>query len=87
MVVAPGVGIISTVPSHLGRDRFGEMSGTSMATPIACGTIAASLSASGAYRNQDAPGRVQMVSRVVDGCRSVGLVPTLEGRNTLPGLT
>jgi subtilisin len=80
MIVAPGVGIISTVPSELGRDRFGELSGTSMAAPIACGTIAALLAATGAFHERSASERVQIVSQVLDSCRSVGLRPELEGK-------
>jgi subtilisin len=39
-VTAPGVGVLSTLPGNL----FGPMSGTSMAAPVAAGTVACLLS-------------------------------------------
>ena len=86
VIVAPGVGIISTVPSHAGDDRFGEMTGTSMASPIACGTIAALLSRAGAREGRTPKERVDAVSKIVDECRSVGLRPNLQGKG-LPFLS
>lgn len=48
---APGVGIISTVPTGLGQAaRYAAMDGTSMAGPAACGTLAARLSPDATYR-------------------------------------
>ncbi len=48
---APGVGIISTVPvGGNPRGGYAGMDGTSQASPLACGTLAALLSADAPYR-------------------------------------
>jgi subtilisin len=80
MVVAPGVGIISTVPSVRGKGRYGEMSGTSMASPIACGTIAASLSLCPEFRTENAAWRVARSYKCLDKCQTAGLDPSLQGK-------
>lgn len=47
---APGVGIIATVPTRHGlTEPYAAMDGTSMASPAACGTLAAILSRSAEY--------------------------------------
>lgn len=49
---APGVGIISTVPERYGlKAPYAEMNGTSMASPAACGVLAALLAADANYKN------------------------------------
>lgn len=49
-VAAPGVGIVATVPARFGFDQpYAMMNGTSMASPIASGSIAAILARSRDY--------------------------------------
>jgi subtilisin len=80
---APGVGIISTVPDK--GDRRGlymEMDGTSMASPAACGTLAAILSQSETYkalpRDRSRSNAARMA--LAQHCRSIGLDVKYEGR-------
>ncbi len=50
-VAGPGVGIISTVPERFGLEApYASMGGTSMASPIVCGALAAILSKSSEYK-------------------------------------
>jgi subtilisin len=81
MVVAPGVGIVSTVTGEGGQE-YGEMTGTSMAAPVVCGTIAAYLSSVKAIEEGlGGLGRVQHVhSFLASACRSAGLPPRYQGR-------
>lgn len=79
---APGVGIVSTVPVRDGVPAFAAMDGTSMASPAACGTLAAVLSSSQDYlalsRSLD---RSEYARRLLrQACRYVGLPEHYEGR-------
>ncbi len=80
---APGVGIISTVPDRAGdTDLYMEMDGTSMASPAACGVLAAILSKDATY-----PGMPRDLSRTTTArrllakhCEPFGLAVKYEGR-------
>jgi len=80
---APGVGIVSTVPERFGlKAPYGAMSGTSMASPVACGVVAARLSTMPAYdalpRDQT---RAEMARNALhNACRDIGLEPLYQGR-------
>ena len=80
---APGVGIIATVPDRHGVvGLYAVMDGTSMATPVTCGALAAVLSQDPGYqamprdigRSQAARGILQVI------LRDVGLPPSHCGR-------
>lgn len=80
---APGVGIISTVPQQ-GADgpSYAAFGGTSMASPAACGALAALLAEDGDYaatpRDET---RAAMARRALETmCRDIGLTATLQGR-------
>jgi len=80
---APGVGIISTVPARFGLQApYASMDGTSMASPVACGTLAALLGASSEYkampRNQSRAEKARSIMR--DVCRDIGLKSVYQGR-------
>lgn len=80
---APGVGIIATVPERFGRAApYGAMSGTSMASPVACAVLAARLSTMPAYgalpRNHT---RAEMArNELRNACRDIGLEARFQGR-------
>jgi len=78
---APGVGIISTVPAPPGEVRFGVMDGTSMASPIACGVLAARLSTDRVYRavtrGPERAARARTVLRAA--CHDIGLGSAYQG--------
>ena len=80
---APGVGIIATVPERFGLVApYLAMDGTSMASPAACGLLAAVLSASADYlglpRDVTRSERARAILRQVG--RDVGLAPQYQGR-------
>lgn len=79
---APGVGIISTVPSFDGLDApYAVMNGASMASPAACGLMAVILARTPEYmalpRGQE---RTDMARALLeDNCVPAGLAPECEG--------
>ena len=80
---APGSGIIATVPARYGLTApYAAMSGTSMASPAACGALAGLLSADADY--QGLPRNVMRteMARSILGrnCRDVGLKADYQGR-------
>ena len=80
---APGVGIIATVLEQFGLTApYGAMSGTSMASPVACAVLAARLSTMPAYgalpRDQT---RAEMARSILqNACRDIGLETRFQGR-------
>jgi subtilisin family serine protease len=80
---APGVGIISTVPTALGQAaRYAAMDGTSMASPAACGTLATILARNPTYKTMSRDVHRARAARglLVRNCRPLGLVSEYEGR-------
>jgi subtilisin len=80
---APGVGIISTVPErHNLMVPYSSMDGTSMASPVACGALAAILSATPNY--QGLPRDVSRAERaralLKANCRDVEMEARFQGR-------
>lgn len=80
---APGVGIIATVPERFGLVApYAAMDGTSMASPAACGVLAAVLASSSDYlglpRDLTRSGKARSQLRQV--CRDIGLAPRFQGR-------
>jgi subtilisin family serine protease len=80
---APGVGIIATVPERHGLSApYAAMDGTSMASPVACATLAAALSASPEYlglpRDLTRSAQARAVLGVV--ARDIGLATDLQGK-------
>ncbi len=77
-----GVGILSTVPERFGlKAPYASMGGTSMASPLACGTLAALLSKSTVYkalpRNDTRSAMARKILR--DNCRDIGLDRRFQG--------
>jgi subtilisin len=73
---APGVGLISTVPvSGDPNGGYGVMDGTSQASPLACGTLAALLSADPTYRGMAATSARSALARqmLISSLKSFGL--------------
>jgi subtilisin len=80
---APGVGIIAPIPSRFGLvDPYGAMDGTSMASPVACGALAAALSADPVYATlpRDNTRSAYARKKLVQICRDIELAPDLQGR-------
>lgn len=80
---APGVGIVSTVPTRPGFNRpYMEMDGTSMASPAACGALAVMLSKDAAYKTLPRDlSRSKRASLVLSQhCKAFGLPVKFEGR-------
>jgi subtilisin len=79
----PGVGIISTVPDHGGATGlYMEMDGTSMASPAACGALAAILAADENYGalSRDTSRSTAARSALSQHCELIGLAVQYEGR-------
>ena len=84
--IAPGVGIISTVPDRLGTtDLYMEMDGTSMASPAACGTLAVILSKDPMYKTlpRDISRTNAARTLLAQHCQPIGLAVTFEGRGLI----
>lgn len=77
LLTAPGVAVVSTIPG----DRYGVMSGTSMATPIATGVLARRLAAS-PVRDlpRDAARAEAIVQLATAHAQDLGLAADLQGR-------
>jgi subtilisin len=80
---APGVGIISTVPARFSLVApYASMDGTSMASPSACGALAALLAVNADYRAlpRDET-RAQMARMLIQQhCRDIGLQAEFQGK-------
>ncbi len=80
--ISPGVGIIAPVPDRHGLTAaYAALDGTSMASPIACGTLARALSKSRAYRamprDQTRAGMARATLAQI--CRSIAIPEVNEG--------
>jgi subtilisin len=83
---APGVGILSTVPERHGlTEPYAAMSGTSMASPAACGALAAILAGDEAYRDLPRDQTRAEAARTLlhQTCRTIGLERIYEGYGVL----
>lgn len=80
---APGVGIIAPVPERFGLSApYGVMDGTSMASPVVCGVLAAVLGASPEYLKlpRDLTRSAQARALLEASCKDIGLAPQYQGR-------
>ncbi|HJQ59221.1 MAG TPA: S8 family serine peptidase [Vineibacter sp.] len=80
---APGVGILATVPERFGlKAPYASMDGTSMASPLACGLLAALLSSDAAYKARPRDqSRAEHARRVLrERSRDIGLKQIYQGR-------
>ncbi len=77
-VTAPGVGDLSTLPGN----RFGPLSGTSMAAPVACGAVACLLSLDASVYGMARDGsRSQAIEALLTAnCRSLAFGEIYEGK-------
>lgn len=76
-LTAPGVAVVSTIFD----DRWGAMSGTSMATPIATGVLARRLAASPVRdMPRNAVRAAAVVQLALDHAEDLGLAATMQGR-------
>jgi subtilisin family serine protease len=80
-VCAPGVGIIAPVPARLGGSPYQAYDGTSMASPVACGALAALLSATPEYfaLPRDITRSRAARNLLASHARSIGLAPRYQG--------
>jgi subtilisin family serine protease len=78
---APGVGIIATVPERFGlTEPYAVMDGTSMASPAACGALAALLAASPAYQALTGSARAEAARAILrNNTQSIGLAAVFQG--------
>jgi len=78
---APGVGIIATVPERFGLTRpYAAMDGTSMASPVACGALAALLADQPSYQSLSGSARAEEARTVLRAnCQSIGLAAGFQG--------
>lgn len=78
---APGVAIVATVPERFGLVRpFSAMDGTSMAAPVACGTLAALLADAPSYAALTGSARSAEARAILAAhCGSIGLASTFQG--------
>jgi subtilisin len=80
---APGVGILSTVPERFGLTApYASMDGTSMASPAACGALAAILAGSSEYKQlpRDRTRAEKARQMLAAACRDIGLAARFQGR-------
>jgi len=80
--IAPGVGIIATVPERYGLEApYAPMDGTSMASPAACGALADILSQDGAFQGMPRDlTRAEMARALLHRhCRDIGLAREYQG--------
>ena len=84
---APGVGIVSTVPMRDGGsgapdNPYAALDGTSMASPLACGALAARLAGDELYRTlpRDETRAAFARRTLLESCRDIGLDATFQGR-------
>lgn len=77
-LTAPGVGVVSTIFGN----RWGVMSGTSMATPIATGVLARRLAATPAVRDlpRDAARSAAIVKMAVQAAEDIQLPAGMQGK-------
>ncbi|HZZ78825.1 MAG TPA: S8 family serine peptidase [Gemmataceae bacterium] len=77
---APGIGIISTIGTATGGS-WGDLSGTSMASPMALATLAAVLGRDSAYLGADADeDRASLVLETLENhCRPLSFDPDVQG--------
>jgi len=82
---SPGVGIIATVPERFGLTRpYAAMDGTSMASPVACGALAALLANSPTYAALTGTARAEEARAILGlNCQSIGLAAIFQGRGML----
>jgi subtilisin family serine protease len=78
---APGVAIIATVPERFGLTQpYGVMDGTSMASPVACGALAALLAGSPSYLAQTGSARAEAARTILrNNTQSIGLAAVFQG--------
>ena len=77
-LTAPGVGVVSTIFDS----RWGVMSGTSMATPIATGVLARRLAATSAVKDmpRDAARSVEIVKMALQAAEGIHLPSGMRGK-------
>ena len=78
---APGVGIISTVPERFDQVQpYAVMDGTSMASPAACGALAALLASSPGYQALTGSARAEAARTMLrNSAQSIGLSTVFQG--------